>query len=259
MFNFLSSSLIFEDMFNFEDVYTNGWYVVLMIGIVFALGFGVSFLTKHLEKKRGVIRQTSTRELVLGATCIAISFILSFIRVFRLANAGSVTLASVLPLALYCYMFGFNKSMAVCFIFAILNFIQGPYVVSPWSALLDYLIPYLAISLVGLFSLNVKKYDENKGLKNHTRFFIGLLVYFVVRFTSHTLAGVLYWNWADNFLGIFDGQLGGWAALSYSVLYNLFYVLPDTLIVAIAGLFVLKSKPINRMILDYATPKTNKN
>ena len=80
-----------------------------------------------------------------------------------------------------------------------------------------------------------------------------------VSFGSHTLAGVLYWNWADNFLGIFDGQLGGWASLSYSVLYNMFYVLPDTLIVALAGLFVLKSKPINSMILDYTTQKTNKN
>ena len=254
MFNFLSSSLIFENMFNFDDVYTNGWYVVLMIAIVFALGVSVSFLIRHVAKKRGVIRQTSTKELVLGATCIAISFILSYIRIFRLANAGSVTLASVLPLALYCYIFGFNKSMAVCFIFAILNFIQGPYVVSPWSALLDYLVPYLSIALIGLFSFNLKNYDENKQLKNHFRFFIGLGVYFIVRFSSHTLAGVLYWNWADNFLGIFDGQLGGTTALAYSLLYNAFYVLPDTIIVAIAGLFVLKSKPINKMLLDYTTP-----
>lgn len=254
MVNFLSSSLIFENMFNFEDVYANGWHVALMIGLIFVLGIISSFFIKRIEAKRGIIRQTSTRELVLGATCIAISFILSFIRVFRLANAGSVTLASVLPLALYCYMFGFNKSMAVCFIFAILNFIQGPYVVSPWSALLDYLLPYLSISLIGLFSINAKNYDESKGLKNHTRFFIGLGVYFICRFTSHTLAGYLYWNWADNFLGIFDGQLGGITALAYSLLYNTFYVLPDTIIVAIASIFVFKSKPINKMLLEYSCP-----
>ena len=254
MVNFLSSSLIFENMFNFEDVYANGWHVALMIGLIFVLGIISSFFIKRMESKRGIIRQTSTRELVLGATCIAISFILSFIRVFRLANAGSVTRASVLPLALYCYMFGFNKSMAVCFIFAILNFIQGPYVVSPWSALLDYLLPYLSISLIGLFSINAKNYDESKGLKNHTRFFIGLGVYFICRFASHTLAGYLYWNWADNFLGIFDGQLGGITALAYSLLYNTFYVLPDTIIVAIASIFVFKSKPINKMLLEYSCP-----
>ena len=254
MFNFLSSSFIFENMFNFDDVYTNGWYVALMIVLIFILGISLSFLIKRLENKRGIVRHTSTRELVLGATCIAISFILSFIRVFRLANAGSVTLASVLPLALYCYIFGFNKSMAVCFIFAMLNFIQGPYVVSPWSALLDYLLPYLSISLVGLFPLNANNYSENKGIKNHARFFIGLSLYFIVRFTSHTLAGYLYWNWADNFLGIFDGQLGGISALAYSLLYNTFYILPDTIIVAIASIFVFKSKPINKMILDYSNP-----
>lgn len=237
-----------KEMFDFQYVYTNPWFMILMIVIIAAVGVGLYFLSAYVDKKRGIERKTTTKELVFGAICVALSFVLSMIRLFRLANAGSITLASIFPIALYCYIFGFNKSMVVCFVFSLLNFCQGPYVISVWSAFLDYLLPYLAVALVGIFAVNPNTFTkEGPALKKHGKFFIGLAVYFIVRLFSHTLAGVLFWSEGVDFW-IFSGDLVGWASFAYSLTYNLAYLLPDTLVAGVVALFLFSSKSVNREI-----------
>ncbi|MBO5224003.1 MAG: energy-coupled thiamine transporter ThiT [Clostridia bacterium] len=236
------------EMFDFRYVGTNPWFMVLMFAVIVGIGVALYFLSKYVDKKRGIERTTTTKELVFGAVCIALSFVLSMIRIFRLANAGSVTLASIFPIALYCYVFGFNKSMVVCFVFSLLNFCQGPYVISVWSALLDYLLPYLALSLVGIFAVNPKTFQsDGPALKKHGKFFIGLALYFIVRLASHTLAGMLFWSQGVDFW-VFEGDLVGWASFAYSLTYNLAYLLPDTVVAGVVAVFLLSSKGINREI-----------
>lgn len=247
-----------KEMFVFTDVYANPFFVaLLLIGIV-AIGIGLYFLSRYIDKKRGIERKTTTKELVFGATCIALSFVLSMIRLFRLTSAGSITLASIFPVALYCYVFGFNKSMVVCFVFSLLNFCQGPYVISVWSALLDYLLPYLALSLVGIFAINPKTFSSNGSIfKKHGKFFIGLSLYFIVRLSSATLAGVLFWSQGVDFW-IFSGDLVGWTAFAYSLIYNLTYILPDTLIAGVVAVFLFSSKSVNREIAKLVSVATVK-
>ncbi len=238
----------FKEMFDFRYVYSNPWFMVLMFVMIIGIGVGLFFLSRHIDKKRGIERQTTTKELVFGAICIALSFVLSLIRIFRLANAGSVTLASIFPIALYCYIFGFNKSMVICFVFSLLNFCQGPYIISVWSALLDYLLPYLALSLVGIFAVNPKTFSsDGPALKKHGKFFIGLSCYFVARLASSTLAGVLFWSQGVDFW-VFSGDLVGWTSFIYSLTYNLAYLLPDTLVAGVVALFLFSSKSVNREI-----------
>ena len=238
----------FEEMFDFRYVYSNPWFMVLMFVAIVGIGVGLYFLSRHVDKKRGIERKTTTKELVFGAICVALSFVLSLIRIFRLTNAGSVTLASIFPIALYCYIFGVNKSMVICFVCSLLNFCQGPYVISVWSALLDYLLPYLALSLVGIFAVNPKTFtSEGSALKKHGKFFIGLACYFVVRLFSHTLAGMLFWSQGVDFW-IFSGDLVGWTSFLYSLVYNLSYLLPDTLVAGVVALFLFSSKSVNREI-----------
>ena len=259
MFSLISSSIfdesIFEKMFDFSDVSENPWAILTIFLVITAIGVGLFFLCRFLEKKRGIIRKTGTRELVLGAVCVATSFILSFIRIFRLTNAGSVTLASILPIAIYCYMFGFNKSMLVCFIFSVLNFIQGPYVTNVWGLFLDYLLPYLALSLVGIFAIDPRKAQKNVRIKNHGKFFIGLGLYFVVRLLSHTLSGAIFWSSGVDFW-IFQGDLEGWGAFVYSLCYNLTYVLFDTLVAAVVAFAMFNSKAVNNLMVDTVRKNT---
>ena len=236
-----------KEMFDFTYVYESPIFMLLLFCVIILVGVCLHFVCKVWDKKRGILRKTTTKELVFGAICIALSFVLSFIRLFRLANAGSITLASIFPIALYCYLFGFDKSMGVCFIFALLNFCQGPYVISVWSALLDYLLPYLAISLVGVFSLNPNKFNQNYTARNHTKFFIGIALYFVLRLFSHTLAGILFWSQGVEFW-IFSGDLVGFTSFLYSLCYNLAYLLPDTLVAVVVAILLFSSKSVNKEI-----------
>ena len=47
-----------------------------------------------------------TRALVYGALCVALSFMLSYIKLFSLPMGGSLTLCSMLPIAAYACAFG---------------------------------------------------------------------------------------------------------------------------------------------------------
>lgn len=225
------------------------WQVLLTVLIVIAVIAATIAIVTIVQKKRGITFERSTKDITYGAICIAASFALSYVKFFSLPYGGSITAASVLPMLIYCYYFGFRKSLVVSAVYMLLQFIQGPYIVSPWSALLDYVVPYMALSFVGLFRFNRKKLDKvNEAGKNsllcHGGFFIGTGVYFVIRLFSHTLAGVLFWTQGIDFLG-WQGDLVGAAAWGYSVTYNFLFLGPDTAIAIAAAILILSSKAFN--------------
>ena len=231
-----------------EGVTPPWWQILLTILCVLAVIAGVIAIVSVVQKKRGVKFERSTKDLTYGAICIAASFALSYVKFFSLPYGGSITAASVLPMLIYCYYFEFRKSLVVSTVYMLLQFIQSPYIVSPWSALLDYVVPYMALSLVGLFKFNRKKYEkvtaEGKSpLRCHAGFFIGTSVYMVVRLFSHVLAGVLFWTSGVDFLGWTDPV--GAAAWGYSITYNTLFLVPDTAIALAAGILLLSSKAFN--------------
>ena len=95
-------------------------------------------------------KQYNTKALTYGAICIALSFALSYIKFFQLPQHGSVTFASLLPLALYSYMFGTKKGVIAGIIYGFLQFIQSPSFYEPMQALLDYPIAFAAIGVAGI-------------------------------------------------------------------------------------------------------------
>ncbi len=245
----------------FEDVYVDAWQILLLFAIVIAILAIAFVITAIVEKRRGIVRVTGTRELTYGAICLAASFALSYVTLFRLPNGGSITLASILPIALYCYYFGFRKSIILCFAYMLLQFFQGPYVVSAWSALFDYLLPYLALCLIGIFSYNPQSYETT--LKNnkpvfsaHLKILIGFALYFLVRYISHVLAGVLFWSSGIDFM-IWQGDLSGWVAIGYSMAYNALFLVPDTLIAMIVAVAVLANKAFNGFMAKSFHAKNN--
>lgn len=238
------------------------WYELLILLVCFlALIAALMVLANLLDRKRGNDTKLQTRDLTYGAVCIAISYALSFLPVYSMPYGGSITLASTLPMMLYCYYFGFKKALGVSTVYMLLQLLQRPYIISPWSALLDYLLPFIALSFVGLFQFDRKKYDKvvaagKSSLAAHKGFFAGVAVYFVLRYFSHILAGVLFWSSGIDFM-IWDGDLTGWAAWSYSIVYNGLFFIPDTLIAALAGLWVLASKSFNAFMATKANTLQN--
>lgn len=238
----------------FDKEYWDGvqiawWQVLLTVLIVLAVIAAVIALITFLGKRKGAEFTKSTKDITYGAICIAASYALSFISIYSLPAGGTITPAAVLPMLIYCYYFGFRKSLIVSCVYMLLQLLQKPYIISPWSALLDYFLPYLALSLGGLFKFNRKRYETvtangKAAIRSHAGFFVGAALYFIVRLFSHVLAGVLFWATDTNFL-FWAGELTGAAAWAYSITYNLCYLVPDTIIALAAGTVLLSSKAFN--------------
>lgn len=248
---------------HWEGITTDWWKMLLLLVGVIAIIVVAILIVTAVCKRKGIKLERSTKDLTYGAICLAASYALSFISLFTMPNGGTITPASALPLLIYCYYFGFRKSSVVCAAYMILQLIQKPYIVSPWSALLDYFVPFFAISFVGIFCFSPARYNKTLMAQKplitaHWKFFVGVIVYFVIRYASHTLAGALYWSNNIGFL-IWSGDLSGIVALSYSATYNLFFLLPDTIIAAAAGAALLSSKTFNRFMTSSTNAFKNTN
>ena len=96
------------------------------------------------------MEKNNTRFIVEGGVAIALSFILSFVVLFRMPLGGSVTLASRLPLVIFAIRWGFKKGLWAALIFGILNMVFGGYVIHPAQAILDYILSFSAIAISGI-------------------------------------------------------------------------------------------------------------
>ena len=102
----------------YPSLSTTGLVVSMVIGILI---LGVAFF---FGKKATF---SDTRSIVYGAIAIAMSFALSYARFIHLPQGGSVTFASLLPLMIYCCMFGTRRGIVVCLIYGCLQALQDTY------------------------------------------------------------------------------------------------------------------------------------
>ena len=180
-----------------------------------------------------------TRSLAYAGICVAMSFALSYVKLWDMPNGGSITLVSLLPLMLYSYIFGTKKGVFVGFVYGILQAVQDPWLIHPAQFLLDYPIAFSAAGLAGIFR-NSKVLEKLPQLK----FSFGAAIAGVLRFVCHVLSGVF----------AFEAYAKGQNAWIYSLGYN-FYVFIDMALVVVAGVFVLSSKSFVKTILDASKEK----
>lgn len=176
----------------------------------------------------------NTRSVTYAAICIALSFALSYVKFFSMPQGGSVTFASLLPLALYSYMFGTRRGVIAGVVYGLLQFIQSPQFYHPMQVLLDYPIAFGAIGVAGIG----RKMRFLKG-KVQLEFAIGATIAVVLRYVSHVISGVfVFKSWAPE----------GTSALAYSLAYNSFTMV-DLAIVLVMGVLALSSKSLKRIVL----------
>ncbi len=172
---------------------------------------------------------SDTRSIVYGAIAIALSFALSYVKFFEMPQGGSVTFASLLPLMIYCCMFGTRRGVIVCLIYGTLQAVQDPWIIHPMQFLLDYPLAFGLIGISGIFVEKgfVKKYPV-------VGFVLGAVVAVCLRFACHVLSGVYaFASWADV-------ETYGTVA-AYSLAYNSFAFI-DMLIAIAAGVLLFGSK-----------------
>ena len=158
--------------------------------------------------------------LALGAVCMALSNVLSMIKLFDMPQGGSVTPASMLPLMLFAYVYGVGPGMTVGAVYGVMQFIIEPqHFFSVPQMLLDYPIAFAMVGLAGVFST----------YKNRP---VGLMAGVVLgslgRFVAAVLSGVV-------FFAEYAGDQNPWV---YSIGYNGAYMLPECIICVVLALAV---------------------
>lgn len=223
--------------FGFGYVESEPWVLVLfLLGVIAIIAIPVVIYSIVQYKRSGKKFEFTTRDLVFGALCLSMSYVMSFIGI-GLNLGGTITFASILPITIYCYYFGYAKGAIVSVAYMLLQLTQQPYIVSPWSMLLDYLIPYFALSAVGIFSYNgkIKPATGSKrfALLSHKGYYVGMLIYVVIRYASHIMSGILFWN-------LWYGPAPFEFIVGYSFAYNSFCII-DWAIAIVASLALLSS------------------
>ena len=191
--------------------------------LLFALIIGSTLLLGRKETFK-----FDSRSVAFGAICVAMSFALSYVRLFKLPQGGSVTLASLLPIMIFSYIFGVKKGLLVGLIYGVLQAIQDPYIIHPMQFLLDYPIAFSAIGLSGAFAkLNAfKKYPQ-------VTLLLGGIIASVLRFLAHFLSGAFAF-------GAYANDAGKNIYI-YSAGYNSF-VFVDIAIVLAVGVLLFSSR-----------------
>ncbi|NLZ53777.1 MAG: energy-coupled thiamine transporter ThiT [Thermoanaerobacteraceae bacterium] len=117
--------------------------------LIFVVVLAVALLTIGSRAK------LRTKTVVYGGLCVAIAFVLSYIRLYRWPQGGSITIASSLPIFVYAYIFGPAAGIAAGTAYGLLQLIQDPYILHPFQVFLDYILAFAAWGLAGFFRKNI--------------------------------------------------------------------------------------------------------
>ncbi len=164
----------------------------------------------------------TARMLAVGAMCIALSSVLSNVKLFSMPAGGSVTAASMLPIMLFAFVYGPVPGLTVGLVHGLLQLVMGGYILNVWQALLEYPV---AFGVLGLAGLTWKMKNQQLGLA------LGMMIGCAARWFCSTLAGVVFWG---------DFTNGTMAAISYSIGYNASYMVPECIICVALGLLLGK-------------------
>ena len=202
----------FENAFgDFAEFPVWAWIVVAVLL--------VGGLVAYRQIKSGKKTVWNTKMLALGAVCMALSNVLSMIKLFDMPQGGSITPASMLPLMLFAYVYGVGPGMTVGAVYGVMQFMIEPYFLSVPQMLLDYPIAFAMVGLAGLFSKN-----ENRALGLS----LGVVLGSLGRFVAAVLSGVV-------FFAEYAGDQNPWV---YSIGYNGAYMLPECIICVVLALAV---------------------
>jgi len=214
----------FELLESFRELMFREWVLLAMAAaLVAVLIVLVARARRAREREQKPTAPGGARALVYGALLVAVSFVLSYLRLLSMPQGGAITVASVLPLALYAYWFGPRNGIIAGIAAGVLQFLQEPVVVHWAQPVLDYLLAFGCFGLAGLF-----RSQRRYGLS------LGLLVGGLGRIICSTLSGVLFFaEYAPEGMNV-------WI---YSIGYNLGSLGPDLLI----AMLVAWLPPVHRL------------
>ena len=175
------------------------------------------------------MKNKTVRALVESAVMIALATVLGFLKIVDLPYGGSVTLASMLPIAIIAYRHGTGWGLGAGLVNAVIQQLMGLKTLSyvtTWQSILavimlDYIIAYTVVGLASVFRRAVKNQAASLTL--------GCVLACALRYICHVAVGATVWA------GL---SIPTQAALSYSFIYNATYMLPETIVLVVAALYL---------------------
>lgn len=175
----------------------------------------------------------NSKTIAFAGICIALSFTLSYIKLWDMPTGGSVTLVSFLPIMLFSFVYGTKKGLLVGFLYGLLQAVQDPWLIHPAQFLIDYPLAFSCVCYAGVFT-DLNLFNKSAPLK----FALSALLAGTFRYVCHVLSGVFAF-------GAYAIDAGATNLFTFSVVYNS-YVFVDVALVIIAGAILLSSKAFSR-------------
>ena len=187
---------------------------------------------------------TNVSTLAECAVMLALSFALSYAKIFEMPMGGSVTIASMLPIMLISIKYGLGTGLATSFVYSLTQLMQAfmsanvfPYCETLGTLslciLFDYLVPFTLLGIAGLFhKLKLTKSTE-------LNVYIGIVTAVLLRFICHFITGVVIWGqWAPDGMGKY----------LYSFLYNGGFLSADFAICIVCAVLMLRKAEIKKLL-----------
>ncbi len=194
------------------------------------------FALRQIKERRNLkMKKANVKKLAISAMLIALSAVLSLIKVWPMPLGGSITLLSMVPVTLISVMFGVPWGLFSSFVYALVQIGLGLGEMMSWGMdarlwigclVFDYLVAYTALGLGGLF--------RKKGAVGIVG---GISIALVLRFISHFISGCIFfdiWSPWDN-------------PYIYSICYNGFYMLPELILTVAAMMILVKTSTVKRL------------
>ncbi len=178
--------------------------------------------------------RSSTQVLVEAALCIALAAVLNLVKLWHMPMGGSVSL-EMLPIVVFALRRGAGPGLAVGALYGVVALIFEPEVFNWAQFVLDYPLAYAMVGAAGVFAPLLVGRGRTRAVWVAPA---GVVLGGTLRMAMHWLSGFVFFA---------AYAPAGQPAWLYSLLYNLTYMLPATVLVAIAAALVLPG-------LDRVTP-----
>lgn len=180
---------------------------------------------------------SKVRILTECAILVAVGTVLAQIQLFRMPNGGAVTAVSMLPFILISFRHGVRWGLLAGFANSLLQMLLGGLYAPPagtvtamaGAILLDYILAFTLLGLAEGFSAML---GAKRSLKSIC---FGTFAVCFIRFLCSFISGFLIW-----------GSLveDGFGAVTFSLIYNGSYMIPETLITVAAMAALYKKAPV---------------
>ncbi len=174
----------------------------------------------------------NVRALTECSIMIALSTVLSVIKLFEMPYGGSITLASMLPIAVIAHRhnmkYGIGSALVASVIQLLLGLKNFSYFTTPESLIalgvFDYILAFGVFGLVGI----LRKWIKSQSLAAT----LGVTLASALRYLCHVISGATIWA------GL---SIPTEAALVYSLSYNATYMVPETIILVLTAAYLTSS------------------